>query len=956
MRTLVSLDLETTGLDAERDAILEIGVVKFRGDEVLEEWSAVINPDRPIPAKITELTGITEAMVKAEGIKLWDGLRVVNEIAGKFPIIGHNIAFDLAFMRRQRLLDKNPSIDTFELAGILVPHAGRYSLGALAKELGITLPATHRALDDARVAHQLYLKCFERATALPKDTLEEITRVATFSGWTLADFWSDAKDAQERGVFTTSIGAALKKSTASGRRTAAPTTVLRRRAQLEAKPLVAKEVIQTLDVDRTADLLGPTGPFAKTFPNYESRPQQIDMLRKVAQTFNEGGVSFIEAGTGTGKSVAYLIPSMLWAIQNGQRVIISTNTINLQEQLVDKDVPAVIELLGQEARAAVMKGKGRYVCPSRVNDLRRAGPRTVDEVRVLTKILIWQPNTLTGDADELFIPSPGERIAFQHLSAQNPACNMNTCSATDCYFHQARRLAESAHVVIVNHALLLADIAVENRALPEYKYLVVDEAHHLESAATDSLTFMLDRDEVGRMLSELGRTQRGKVTGLLPDIGAKIRSSLPIDKSAPLEAGIDKAMQSAGEFWNATTMFFDEGIEFFAAEAQAETDYSQKIRITPTLRNRPGWTRVETAFERFLTACQQLTKPLNGLYKELTNLLEVGSGDFDVLNAQLGSHLRFLVETAEQLNGVIGKPNDKMIYWADLELRRMAQGNRAARNPKLTLNAAPLHVGPLVRQHLWEGKEAVVMTSATMQTSTRGQSNFGYIKGRLDAQDADALALTSPFDYKASTLVYLVTDVPEPNQQGYQQMVERGLIELFRASEGRGLALFTSYTALRSTGRVIAPELQKDDILVYEQGDGTSRRVMIEQFKAAERAVMLGTRSFWEGVDIQGERLSALAITKLPFDVPTDPVFAARSETFENPFNDYSVPETVLRFRQGFGRLIRSKSDRGVIVVFDRRLISKTYGASFLNALPGPTVVRAPLAMLGKHVRDWLTR
>jgi ATP-dependent DNA helicase DinG len=361
------------------------------------------------------------------------------------------------------------------------------------------------------------------------------------------------------------------------------------------------------------------------------------------------------------------------------------------------------------------------------------------------------------------------------------------------------------------------------------------------------------------------------------------------------------------------------------------------------------------AFEKLLVEMNTLAKTLNSLFKGLTELVEVGVGDFESLVAQLNGHVRFMVTAGEQLNGIVSKPSDKMIYWADVELRRAGR----ARQPKLTLNAAPLHVGPLMKQHLWEGKDAVVMTSATMRTANsnnKAMPSFEYIKHRLDAQDASELAVGSPFDYKASTLLYLVTDVPEPNQQGYQQAVERGLIDLFKASGGRGLALFTSYTALRATARVIAPELQKSDILVYEQGDGTSRRVMIEQFRAAERAVMMGTKSFWEGVDIQGDRLSALAICKLPFDVPSDPIFAARSETFENSFNDYSVPETVLRFRQGFGRLIRSTSDRGVIVVFDRRLISKNYGTAFLNALPGPTIVRAPGSMLTKHVSEWLAK
>ncbi len=953
MRTLASLDIETTGLDADRDAIIEIGIVIFRGPDVLEEWQSIIDPERPIPPKITELTGISDAMVRQGAMRLGEALRKADKMVGTLPVVGHNVQFDLGFMRRHRLFSTNTAIDTFELAGILVPHAGRYSLGALAKELDIALPATHRALDDARVAHQLYLRCFERACDLPRAVLDEIARVADMSNWQLKDFWRDAVETQARGTFSTSLGAQLRQAS----KKASLSSTLRRRAQLDAKPLKPREVVEPLDVDKVAQLLSDDGPFAKHFPGYEARQPQIDMLRKVTESFNAGNDVFIEAGTGTGKSLAYLIPAMLWALQNGERVVVSTNTINLQEQLADKDVPAVIKALGEECRAAVMKGKGRYLCQNRFRELQRTGPRTLDEVRVMTKILIWQPNTLTGDSDELFIPSPGERLAFQHLSAQNPLCNLNTCSATDCYFHQARRLAESAHIVIVNHALLLADIAVENRALPEYRYLIVDEAHHLEAAATDSLTYQLDRDEMGRMLGELARSTGRKPSGLLADIQSRVRSSLPVDKSAPLEAACEKGAQGTGAVWTQFALLFDEVTEFFSADSPGDSDYSQKIRITPGLRNKTAWSRIETQFDAFHKEINALIKTLNGLYKALVELGDAGLLEMDAMIAQLNGTIRFLVEVAEQLLGILSQPNDKTIYWAEVETRRF--GGARGRAPKLSLSAAPLHVGPLVKQHLWDGKAAVVMASATLRTASsngRAQPGFDYIKERLDAHDADELAVGSPFDYAHSTLLVLVSDMPEPNQQGYQQAVERGLIELFRATRGRGLALFTSYTALRQTARVIAPELQKDDILVYEQGDGVSRRVMIEQFRAAERAVMLGTRSFWEGVDIQGEKLSALAICKLPFDVPTDPIFAARSETFENAFNDYSVPETVLRFRQGFGRLIRSKSDHGVIVVFDRRLISKNYGAAFVNALPGPTIVRAPLAQMAQQVSAWLAR
>ena len=956
MRTLVSLDIETTGFDNERDAILEIGLVKFRGEEILEEWNSIINPRRPIPPKITELTGIDDAMA-AKGMDLWPALSEMSRICGNAPIIGHNIQFDLGFLRKQRQLERNASLDTFELAGILVPHAGRYSLGALAAELGITLPATHRALDDARVAHQLYLKVFDRALELTQDVTDEITTMADRSGWQLADFWRDVKEAREQGTFSTSIGAALKKKgvTVAGARRASMTKQLARQAQLDAKPLKPKEKPDPLDAEAVVKTLSAEGPFAQQFENYEARSQQIEMMRAVVKAFNENGVAFIEAATGVGKSLAYLIPSMMWAIQNGERVVISTNTINLQEQLADKDVPSVIKILGQDARAAVMKGKGRYLCPLRLKDLRTAGPKTLDEARVLTKILIWQPNTLSGDADELFIPAPGERAVFQHLSAQNPACNMNTCTATDCYFYQARRIAESSHVVIVNHALLLADIAVENKALPEYKRLVIDEGHHLESAATDSLTYKIDREETGRVLGDLGRasgTGNRRASGLLSEIASRARQSLPPDKSGAVEMVANQAAEGVANVYSHSVSFFDVLLDFFADEVSDMGDYSQRVRLTKAVRNRTGWSQVELAGDNFVKSLQALAKSLDTLFRGLNEVGEV-MADFEMLAGRLNGGIRFVTEASEQVLRMILKPNDESIYWAELENRRF--GGKSS-GPKLSLNVAPLRVGPLMEKHLWNGKESVVLTSATMRTATSNGkgATFDYIKDRLQATDADVVAVGSPFDYKNSTLVYLVTDIPEPNQQGYQQWVEKGLIALFRASQGRGLALFTSNAALRATGKVIAPELMKDDILVYEQGDGTSRRVMLEQFKAADKAVLLGTRSFWEGVDIQGDKLSALAILKLPFDVPTDPIFSARSETFTNSFNDYSVPETVLKFRQGFGRLIRSRTDRGVVAILDRRLTSKGYGSAFLSALPGPTIVRGPLSGLGKATEDWL--
>jgi len=294
------------------------------------------------------------------------------------------------------------------------------------------------------------------------------------------------------------------------------------------------------------------------------------------------------------------------------------------------------------------------------------------------------------------------------------------------------------------------------------------------------------------------------------------------------------------------------------------------------------------------------------------------------------------------LNTFVTQPSHQMIYWVQV----------GPRQAPLSIHAVPLHVGPLVQEHLFYKKESVILTSATLRT---GES-FDFLRERLHAWDAEELVVDSPFDYENSTLVYLVDDIPEPGQPGYQRAVQQGMVALFQATRGRALGLFTSYSQLRATTRAITAPLGQADIIVHGQGQGFSRNQLLENFRTAERAVLLGTRSFWEGVDVPGEALSCLAIAKLPFNVPTDPIFAARSETFDAPFLEYAVPEAVLRFLQGFGRLIRTRTDRGVVVIFDRRLVSKSYGHIFLESLPGPTIRRGPVTMLPKAAAEWLER
>jgi len=960
-RIYVALDLETTGLDPLRDSILEIGAVKFRGDEILDKFASLVNPGRPVPLKITELTGITSEMVQ-NAPSLWSVLPRFSAFVRDLPVVGHNIAFDLGFLRRHQAVASNDALDTFELAGILMPHAERYSLGKLTESLGVSEPQDHRALGDALLAHQLFLKMFDRACQIPTATLEEMVRLSQKVGWAPGQFFEDALKAAARGAFEAgSIGAQIAAKQAAAKRktrrvasTSAPMFL----PPVDAKPLTpAPDALRTpLDVDALAAMLEPGGTLSRKFPGYEFRTQQVQMLRAVARSMNDGTHLLVEAGTGTGKSLAYLLPAVHWAHQNGQRVLVSTNTINLQEQLYTKDLPELAKLLPFEFHAAVLKGRGHYLCPMRLKSLRHAGPASPEEMRVLCKVLLWLPGTVTGDGDELFLPNSVERAIWARLSADNEACTPERCASLqrgECFFYRARQAAESAHIVIVNHALLLADIAVDNRALPEYQYLIVDEAHHLEDATTQQLSFTIDRNAMQRMLTDIGKVGEGRRTvGLLADLLGRVRHAVPDELASPVESFVQQTGAVVQDAMRGSDDLFDQLMQFVEGmRGENSGEYSFRLRIVPAVRAQPAWSSIEVTWDNVSKVLFAIADSLVRLSGALNDLDEYDIPDREDLLVRLLGSRRSIAEAREQLEAIIAKPESSSICWAELASEQNNGGWRGG-NRALSLHAAPLHVGPLVEKHLFQKKTCVVMTSATLRTG----GNFNFVKERLHAQMTDELAVGSPFDWKSSTLLYLVSDVPEPGEQGYQRALEQGLISLCRAMGGRTMVLFTSYSQLRTTAKAIIPALAKNDVMVYEQSDGTSRRQMLENFKNAQRGVLLGTRSFWEGVDVPGEALSCLAMVRLPFAVPTDPIFAARSETFEQAFTEYSVPDAILRFRQGFGRLIRTTTDRGVVVVFDKRLITKTYGQTFLRSLPDCTVRRGSQAELAKIVTEWMAR
>jgi predicted DnaQ family exonuclease/DinG family helicase len=929
MNSIIALDIETTGLDPQKDAILEIGAVRFNENRVEDEWSSLVNPGRKIPPFITQLTGINDHMV-LEAPSIQQIITPLRNFVGNLPILGHNVSFDLAFLRNHGLFRNNEVLDTYEIASVMLPTAGRYGLGALGNTLNILLPASHRALDDARVTCAVYRSLYEMGSELPLQLLAEIVHLGEGIDWAGYSFFYNLLRSRSKET----ISARQVKQGYLG-------PLFDGYSGKETAPLTPNPQQQSLDPDEVASAMELGGIFSHHFPNYEYRPQQIEMLRAVTRALSDNRHLMVEAGTGIGKSMAYLLPAALWAVKNGQRVVVSTNTINLQDQLINKDIPDLRDAMGMNLSAAVMKGRGNYLCPRRLENLRRRGPDNADEMRVLGKVLVWLQSTNSGDRNEINLNGISEREVWMRLSADDEGCTTEQCLklGSICPFHRARQAALSAHILVVNHALLLADVATGNRVLPEYNYAIIDEAHHLEEATTNALSFKITQYMMDRFMRELGSPN----SGLLGKLSGILEGNLTPSDFAALNQLIQRATDFAFHFQASSEGFF-RSIDQFLLEQREGNEigmYAHQERILPATRTQPAWADVEAAWEESDASLKPLADILAELIQAIGEIRQNLPEEDDDVISNLSSLYRRLSEVRNNMDGMVFEPRPDSIYWFEIN----------PNGKSMSLNAAPLQIGPLMQKYLWHEKASVILTSATLTAA----GEFTYLRGRLNAEEAYELAVGSPFDYETSVLLFIANDIPEPtDRSGNQRAIEQGIIKLCQATGGKTLVLFTSYDQLKRTSSSIRSILSKNGIQVYEQGEGASANTLLESFRADKKAVLLGTRAFWEGVDLPGEALSVLVIVKLPFDVPSDPIVAARSETFDDPFTEYSLPEAILRFRQGFGRLIRTQSDRGVVAIFDRRIMSKRYGPLFTKSLPTCTTHIGPVSELPKLAEKWL--
>lgn len=701
---------------------------------------------------------------------------------------------------------------------------------------------------------------------------------------------------------------------------------------------------EMLSLEEIARVFGNDGLLATSLTGYEQRDEQLRMALTVAEAFNHDRVVLVEAGTGTGKSLAYLVPSILWAVRNNERVVISTNTINLQEQLIRKDLPFLARHCGVDFKAALIKGRGNYACLRKLEAAEAEPSLFPDDASTeLTAIVEWSKTTRDGCRSDLgFIPRSG---VWEEICCEADQCGRSRCKQFNgCFFYRARRDASAARVLVVNHALLLSDIVLKREngydataILPPFNRLILDEGHHLEDVATSHLSLIISR---GAILKQLHRLlpSRANRAGLLNILSNRLARDLPdsLDSlyeelSALLETTLLPKAQDVA-------LVTEQTMDWLALALERESGgegRERKLRITEEVEQRPFWQELRQRVRNLGDALADYASGLRTLVRRCSDLPE-----------QLKEKLAGQVLDIAGIEGRLQAMTEGLLFMISEPegYCRWIEASTVQRGLQARLCAAPLDIADQIRQTILDRLKTIIVTSATLTVG----GEFGYLKKRtgfnlLARERLRELRLPSPFDYASQVFAAVPDDMPDPTDPGFREALQESILRSLSISRGGAFILFTSHDLLRKSYAALAPELTRQGMTPLRQGE-TGRHTLLARFRKEHHAVLFGTDSFWEGVDVKGEALRLVIITRLPFQVPTEPVQQARCERIDatggNSFREFSIPQAVIKFRQGFGRLIRSRDDRGAVLILDRRVTTKGYGRTFLRSLPDTELVR----------------
>ncbi|WP_174733984.1 ATP-dependent DNA helicase DinG [Mesobacillus harenae] len=930
----VVVDLETTGNSPKRgDRIIQFAAVVIEDGKITNQFSSLINPEQEIPAFIEELTGISADMVQDAPLFSMIAPQVSNLLEGAY-FVAHNVFFDLSFLQEE-LIEAGlegfygPVLDTVELSRIMLPTADSYKLSDLAANMGLTHERPHQADSDAYVTAELLQILLGQIGALPFVTIKSLARLSDGLKSDIHLLFEDIVSEKEKTIEVLPDGIEVYRSLA-----------LRQAIWVENS---TKEDAQ-LDYPESDE--AKEKYLKRAFPTFENRQGQFIMMDMVLDVFNKHKHALIEAGTGVGKSIAYLVPAVYFAKQNNIPVIISTYTTQLQEQLLAKDIPILKKILGFPVSTVLLKGRGHYLSLPRFEQSLREEDDNYDTTLSKMQILVWLTETQIGDSDELNLSSGG-MIFWNKVKNDETSFLENKAWHSRDFYLKAKKASEDADLIITNHSLLLTDIVAKQPILPSYDFAVIDEGHHLERAAGRLFGKSLDYLGVRLLFNQLGLFEQGQLFSKLEQLVEKVDGNHDqLEHSFVLNKLIGDIQHEADDFFRMVTMVVKSN-----KQQQRKTGIS-KVHLRLAKQEGRVWKGLEASAERF----SFLLKDLIAAFEKRLAYLERFSPNLPSEKKAVLEDLALLIkeigEMRQTLRSMIFNQEKDFVTWVELDFR-------AAQNAT-TLYAQPVSVASYLHEHFFSKKKSVVLTSATLSVN----GNFDFVqKGLgLDLAECDTDIIPSPFDYSRQVQLIVPEDLPDiksVREEEFTAAITEHIISIAEATKGRMLILFTSHDMLKKTYELIRESGFLEDYALIAQGiTGGSRSRLTRNFQRFEKAILFGTSSFWEGIDIPGEDLSCLIIVRLPFSSPEEPIAEAKSDMINakggNPFTEFALPEAILRFKQGFGRLIRTSDDKGLVVVFDRRILTTSYGKEFINSVPSIPVRKYSIDEIVKTIETWL--
>lgn len=947
------LDFETTGMSSDKDEIIQTGLAIIdEAGTLYSTYAGYVRPSRPIPSEITRLTGISDADV-LDAPELEEMLSELVPLLQDVVLVGHNVEFDSQFL--QAALDRGGylpftgrMLDTVELARLLFPTQPSYALSSLTNTLGIMHDRPHQAESDARATADLFVLCVNKLRTLPLFTIQRLSGMfdpdRNDVGWLIAYIiaWRETQPlVQEDGVhhfrqFAMNVGDWGEE--------------MPRSKQDEKDNENASTVLKDMTFESYVEIVQKN--LKELLPSYEAREGQDIMFQEVFDALKDDSHLLVEAGTGTGKSLGYLLPSLYYGLKEDKKVVVSTHTIQLQEQLRERDLPLLQEVLPMSFRAAIFKGRSNYLCLRKFENRQQIPEYAMGKEEAVTRggMTVWLGETTRGEAEELTI-SGRNKEEWDAVSSDAASCLNRSCPwFRRCFYHRARQDAGKADLIITNHALVFTDLRADHRLLPAYDQLIVDEAHHLEEVASTHLGQKTGHSSLAIPLQRVWRDSR---TGILPQLTNAV-SALGTEDAAVWGEKLELLVPKIQEIRDAWERWMEALYHLLAGQAATDESGSFTLRIKPA--ELPAqWGSLSVDGNNVIQLLSDFIRPLEKLSTEireysdelsLQGMLTDLSGALKDLQGVRGDTQSFVT---------LGKP--EFVYWVE--------GHSQFRGRSVWIYGVPADVSGLLKEGVFDRKSSVIMTSATLTID----KSFKYVTEQLGLGSAEkdgrlkTALLPSPFKYREQALVLIPRDFPAIKGRDGDAVFLNALIdslhEVAITVGGRMLVLFTSHRMLKTVYGPLKDRLESSSIQVLGQGiDGGSRSRLTQQFIKQPASVLLGTSSFWEGIDLPGDTLTCLAIVRLPFQPPNHPVAEAKSEKLQaenkSPFMKLSLPQAVIKFKQGFGRLVRTATDKGIVILYDTRVIDTNYGKYFLYSLPGPKMEHLPTASMASRISSWL--